>query len=71
MKKVLTDKSIYIRDNLYRAQLIADTAAELTGVTVVDGIALDFGSTAITADGKLLMLDSAGEWHDITAGGGA
>ena len=71
MIKMLTDRSIKTGADRYRAQLVADTAAELTGVTAVDGIALDFGSAAITADGKLLILDSSGTWHDITAGGDA
>ncbi|MBQ2427029.1 MAG: hypothetical protein II264_00880, partial [Ruminococcus sp.] len=51
-----------------RAELIADTAAELTGVTEVGGNVLDFGSIALTADGKAIMLDSSGVWHDISDG---
>ena len=70
MIKMLTDKSIRTGTNRYRAQLIADTADELTGVTTVDGVTLDFGSTALTGDGRLLLLGSDGAWDDITAGGG-
>lgn len=71
--KMMTDKSVYAcRDNNgkphYRAQLIADTAAELAGVTEVGGNTLDFGSIALTADGKALMLDSNHVWHDISDG---
>lgn len=71
--KMMTDKSVYAyRDNNgkphYRAQLIADTAAELAGVTEIGGVVLDFGSIALTADGKALMLDSSRVWHDISDG---
>lgn len=71
--KMMTDKSVYAcRDNNgkphYRAQLIADTAAELTGVTEQGGVVWDFGSIALTADGKALLLDSGGVWHDISDG---
>ena len=72
---MMTDKSVYTyRDNdgkaHYRAQLIADTAAELAGVTEQGGVVWDFGSTALTADGKALLLDSGGVWHDISDGSG-
>jgi len=71
--KMMTDKSVYAyRDNNgkphYRAQLIADTAEELSGVTEIGGVVLDFGSIALTADGKALMLDSSRVWHDISDG---
>lgn len=71
MIKMLIDKSISTGANKYRAQLVADTAEELTGVTIVDGITLDFGSVALTGDGRLLLLGSDGAWDDITAGGGS
>ena len=72
--KMMTDKSVCTgHDNNgkphYRAQLIADTAAELAGVTEQDGVVWDFGSTASTADGKELMLDSKGVWHVVSGGG--
>ena len=71
MIKMLTDKSISTGTNKYRAQLVADTAEELEGVTIVDGVTLDFGSVALTGDGRLLLLGSDGAWDDITAGGGS
>ena len=72
--KMMTDKSVYAcRDNNgkphYRAQLIADTAAELAGVTEQGGVVWDFGSIALTADGKSLLLDSDGVWKDLSDGG--
>ena len=71
--KMMTDKSVYAcRDNNgkphYRAQLIADTAAELAGVTEQGGVVWDFGSTALTADGKSLLLNSHGVWKDLSNG---
>ena len=74
MITMMTDKSVYLRrDNnnkpVYRAQLIADTAAELAGVTEQGGVVWDFGSVALTADGKALLLDSDGTWHDMSGGG--
>ena len=73
MIKMMTDRSIFRHSDSagkphYRAQLIADTAAELAGVTEQGGIVWDFGSIALTADGKALMLDSSGVWHDISDG---
>lgn len=72
--EMLTDKSVYLRRDSsgkthYRAQLIADTAAELAGVTEQGGVVWDFGSSALTADGKALLLDSDGTWHDMNGGG--
>lgn len=73
MIKMMADKSISTDTDIngkphYRAQLIADTAAELAGVTEVGGVALDFGSIALTADGKSLLLDSGGVWRDPSDG---
>lgn len=50
------------------AELIADTAAELHGVTEFGENVLAFGSVVLTADGKALMLDSDGKWHDMSNG---
>lgn len=74
MIEMMTDKSICTGENeqgkpVYRAQLIADTAAELAGVTEQGGVVWDFGSVALTADGKALLLDSDGTWHDMSGGG--
>lgn len=75
MIEMMADKSISKGTDTngkahYRAQLIADTAAELAGVTEQDGVVWDFGSVALTADGKALMLDSSRVWHDISDGSG-
>ena len=46
-----------------RAELIADTAAELAGVTEVGGNVLDFGSIAHAVDDAVILrLDSNGDW---------
>lgn len=71
--KMIKERSVYLHRNadgkeIYRAELIADTAAELTGVTEQGGVVWDFGSIALTADGKALMLDSSRVWHDISDG---
>ena len=73
MIEMMTDRSIFRHSDSagkphYRAQLIADTAAELAGVTEQGGVVWDFGSIALTADGKALMLDSSRVWHDISDG---
>ena len=66
--KMMTDKSVYAyRDNNgkphYRAQLIADTVAELAGVKEVGGNVLDFGSIAHAVDDAVILrLDSSGDW---------
>ena len=66
--KMMTDKSVYTcRDNNgkphYRAQLIADTAAELAGVTEQGGVVWDFGSIAHAIDdAQILRLDSNDDW---------
>lgn len=73
MIKMIKERSTYLDRNadgreVYRAQLIADTAAELTDVTELRGKVLVFGSVALTADGKALMLDSSNTWHDLSDG---
>lgn len=73
MIEMMTDRSIFRHSDSagkphYRAELIADTAAELAGVTEQGGVVWDFGSIALTADGKALMLDSSRVWHDISDG---
>lgn len=48
----------------FEAMLICDTAAELAGVTEIDGAVLDFGSVAYAArDGAFYVLDSSGTWY--------
>ena len=73
MIEMMTDRSIFRHSDSagkphYRAELIADTAAELAGVTEQGGIVWDFGSVALTADGKVLMLGSDSVWHDLSDG---
>lgn len=47
----------------FEAMLVCDTAAELAGVTEVDGAVLDFGSIAHAVDdAQILRLDSSGDW---------
>jgi hypothetical protein len=68
MIKMIKERSVYLRRNAddkeeYRAQLIADTAAELAGVTEVGGNVLDFGSIAHAVnDAQILRLNSSGDW---------
>ena len=73
MIKIIEERSYYTGEEIsgkgvLRAELIADTAAELAGVTEVDGNTLDFGSIALTADGKSLLLNSSGVWRDLSDG---
>lgn len=73
MIKIIEQRSYYTGEEVngkgvLRAELIADTAAELTGVTEVGGNVLDFGSIALTADGKALLLDSGSVWCDLSDG---
>lgn len=70
MIEIIVERSYYTGEEvngkgILRAQLIADTAEELAGVTEVDGNVLAFGSIALTADGKVLMFDSSNTWHDL------
>ena len=49
--------------------LVCDTAAELAGVTEVDGAVLDFGSVALAVrEGEMCVLDSAGTWYKQSDG---
>lgn len=73
MIEIIVERSYYTGEEvngkgILRAQLIADTAEELAGVTEVDGNILDFGSIALTADGKSLLFDSSRTWHDLSDG---
>ena len=62
-KKLIPERSIRTGVNRYLAEVYADTYAELEGVTELDGVVLDSGSLAHTADGELCTLDSFGVWH--------
>lgn len=64
MKKTIPERSIRDqRSGRYIAEIYSDTWAELAGVTELDGLELESGSLAYTADGELCTLDSAGVWH--------
>ena len=68
MIKFIAEKSTFLyRDSTgrehYRGAVVADTCAELAGVTVIGNVELEFGSVALCADGELCMLDSEGTWH--------
>ena len=68
MIKIIEERSYYTGEEVngkgvLRAQLIADTAEELSGVTEVGGNVLDFGSIAHAIDdAQILRLDSNGDW---------
>lgn len=68
MIKIIEERSYYTGEEvdskgILRAELIADTAAELAGVTEVGGNVLDFGSIAHAVDdAQILRLDSSGDW---------
>lgn len=68
MITILFDRSKYLSRRAdgkqeLRAELIADTAAELDGVTEVGGNVLVFGSIAHAVDdAQILRLDSSGDW---------
>ena len=69
MIKIIVERSYYTGEEVsgkgvLRAELIADTAAELAGVTEVGGNVLDFGSIAHAIDdAQILRLDSSGDWR--------
>ena len=68
MIKIIEKRSYYTGEEIngkgvLRAELIADTAAELAGVTEVGGNVLDFGSIAHAVDdAQILRFDSSGDW---------
>lgn len=68
MIKIIEERSYYTGEEVngkgvLRAELIADTATELAGVTEVGGNVLDFGSIAHAIDdAQILRLDSNGDW---------
>ena len=68
MIKIIEERSYYTGEEVngkgvLRAELIADTAAELSGVTEVGGNKLEFGSIAHAVDdAQILRLDSSGDW---------
>lgn len=63
-KKLIPERSIKnLKTGKYLAEVYSDTWAELAGVTELDGVTLDSGSLAYTADGELCVFDSEGVWH--------
>lgn len=68
MIEILYDRSKYLSrradgKQFLRAELIADTAAELDGVTEIGDVVLAFGSIAHAVDDAVILrLDSSGEW---------
>ena len=53
----------------FEAMLVCDTAAELAGVTELDGAVLDMGSSAYAVnDAMFYVPDSEGEWHSVDDG---
>lgn len=68
MIKIIEKRSYYTGEEVngkgvLRAELIADTAAELAGVTEVGGNVLDFGSIAHAVnDAQILRYNSSGDW---------
>ena len=53
----------------FEAMLVCDTAAELAGVTEIDGAVLDFGSVALAVrEGEMCVLDSEGTWYKQSDG---
>lgn len=53
----------------FEAMLVCDTAAELAGVTELDGTVLSFGSVAYAVrDAAFYVLDSSGTWHSSADG---
>lgn len=72
-KRLIPERSVLSRrlpngKEVYNGEVYADTWAELAGVTELDGVTLDSGSLAYTADGELCTLDSAGVWHKKDGG---
>jgi hypothetical protein len=68
MIKIIEKRSYYTGEEVngkgvLRAELIADTAEELSGVTEVGGNKLEFGSIAHAVDDAVILrLDSSGDW---------
>lgn len=68
MIKIIEKRSYYTGEEvdgkgILRAELIADTAAELAGVTEVGGNKLEFGSIAHAIDDAVILrLDSNDDW---------
>jgi len=75
MIEILYDRSKYLSrradgKQFLRAELIADTAAELTGVTEIGDVVLAFGSLCHTVqDAEIYVLGSDGVWYKTSSSG--
>ena len=75
MITILYDRSKYLNPRAdgkqeLRAELIADTAAELDGVTEVDENVLAFGSLCYAVrDAEIVALGSDGAWYKTSESG--
>ena len=74
MIKFIVEKSTFLyRDSTgrehYRGAVVADTCAELAGVTVIGTVVLEFGTVALAGkDGEACMLMSDGKWYKQSTG---
>lgn len=73
MIELISTKSQYLHRDAdgkehYVGELICDSFAELAGVTEIGSVKLHFGSTALSADGEVCVLDSGGVWHKMSDG---
>lgn len=74
MVKFIAEKSTFLyRDTVgrehYRGAVVADTCAELAGVTIIGSVELGFGSVALCGkDGEVCMLMSDGKWYKQSTG---
>lgn len=68
--KMMRDRSIFLyRDKAgkshFRAEVVADTAAELTGADVIENIVLEMGSAALVVNkSSVYVLNSEGVWKE-------
>jgi len=75
MIEILYDRSKYLNrradgKQFLRAELIADTAAELSDVTEIGDVVLAFGSLCHTVqDAEIYVLGSDGVWYKTSSSG--
>lgn len=75
MIEILYDRSKYLNRRadgwqVLRAELIADTAAELSGLTEIGDVVLAFGSIAhAVQDAEIYVLGSDGVWYKTSSSG--
>lgn len=72
--EMLTDKSTYLRRDsdgkeIWRAELLCDTCAELVGVTALGDKRFAFGSAALAVkEGELCVLADDNKWYKQSTG---